>query len=117
MGIEIIENRVNELGIKEPKIQRQGQSQIVVQIPGYNNPKNIKKILGTTAKMTFHFVKENNFTNKTISLPMHNSHENLNIQKETVLGGEHPQEIQTKIDENFKPYIKFQLNSKGSQIF
>ena len=58
-SIEIVNRRVNEAGTKEPIIQRQGTDRIVVQVPGLADPSELKKLLGKTAKMTFHLVNEN----------------------------------------------------------
>lgn len=58
-SIEIVNRRVNESGTKEPIIQRQGDNQIVLQVPGLEDPSQLKRILGKTAKMTFHLVNHN----------------------------------------------------------
>ena len=55
-SIEIVRRRVDELGTTEPSIQRQGRDRIIVQVPGLKNPKQLKDILGQTAKMTFHLL-------------------------------------------------------------
>lgn len=55
-SMEIVSRRVNELGTKEPIIQRQGEDRILVQLPGVNDPEHVKKLLGKTAKLTFHLV-------------------------------------------------------------
>lgn len=55
-SIEIIGRRVNETGINEPTIQRQGQDRILVQLPGIGNPQRIIDLIGQTAQMTFHLV-------------------------------------------------------------
>lgn len=55
-SIEIVNRRVNELGTTEPSITRQGDSRILVQVPGLDDPNQLKQILGKTAKMTFHMV-------------------------------------------------------------
>lgn len=52
----IVENRINELGTKEPNIQTQGDNRIIVQLPGVNDPGQAKAILGKTAKLTFRLV-------------------------------------------------------------
>ena len=57
-SIEIVNRRVNETGTKEPIIQRQGDDRIVVQVPGLQNPAELKALLGKTAKMNFHLVNE-----------------------------------------------------------
>lgn len=55
-SIEIVRRRIDELGTKEPVIQSQGTDRIVVQLPGVQNPEEVKQLLGKTAKMTFHLV-------------------------------------------------------------
>ena len=55
-SIEIVRRRIDELGTKEPVIQRQGSDRIVVQLPGLQNPEYVKTLLGKTAKMAFHLV-------------------------------------------------------------
>ncbi len=55
-SIEIVERRVNETGTREPIIQRQGDDRILLQVPGLQDPEHLKKLLGKTAKMTFHLV-------------------------------------------------------------
>jgi preprotein translocase subunit SecD len=57
-SLEIIRRRIDELGLREPDIQRQGQDRILVQLPGVGNPQEIKDIIGKTAKMTFHLLDE-----------------------------------------------------------
>lgn len=57
-SLEIINRRVNESGTKEPIIQRQGDTRIVLQVPGLDNPEHLKALLGRTAKMTFHMVDQ-----------------------------------------------------------
>ncbi len=53
-SIQIVNRRVNETGTREPIIQRQGDSRIVLQVPGLQDPERLKALLGQTAKMTFH---------------------------------------------------------------
>ncbi|MHA1107959.1 MAG: protein translocase subunit SecD [Alphaproteobacteria bacterium] len=55
-SIEIVRRRVDETGTAEPNIQRQGTDRILVQLPGIDDPERIKRLLGSTAKLTFHLV-------------------------------------------------------------
>lgn len=55
---EIVERRVNSLGTKEPNIQTQGHNRIIVQLPGVEDPAQIKKLIGQTAKLTFQLVHD-----------------------------------------------------------
>ncbi|MFM7421632.1 MAG: protein translocase subunit SecD, partial [Alphaproteobacteria bacterium] len=57
-SIEIIRRRVDETGVAEALIARQGQSRILVTLPGVEDPNRIKELLGRTARMTFHLVDE-----------------------------------------------------------
>ncbi len=58
-SIEIVRRRIDATGVVDPEISRQGDDRIVVQLPGITDPNRVKKLLGTTAKMTFHLVDEN----------------------------------------------------------
>ena len=55
-SLEIVNRRVNETGTKEPIVQRQGTSRVLLQVPGLSDPEHLKSLLGRTAKMTFHLV-------------------------------------------------------------
>jgi preprotein translocase subunit SecD len=55
-----LRNRVNELGVAEPVVQRQGLDRIVVQLPGVQDPAQAERILGATATLEFRLVDENN---------------------------------------------------------
>jgi preprotein translocase subunit SecD len=55
-SIEIVRRRVDQTGVTEPDIQRQGDDRILVQLPGVGDPERVKRLLGKTAKMTFHLV-------------------------------------------------------------
>lgn len=57
-SIEIVDRRVNALGTVEPVIQRQGEDRIVLQVPGLDNPAQLKEILGRSASMSFHLLDE-----------------------------------------------------------
>ena len=55
-SIEIIRRRIDELGTREPAIQRQGERRILVQAPGLDDPERLKELLGQTAKLSFHLI-------------------------------------------------------------
>lgn len=52
-SIEIVRRRIDEMGTKEPSIQKQGKNRILVQLPGVGDPTEVKNLLGKTAKLTF----------------------------------------------------------------
>lgn len=55
-SIEIVRRRIDEMGTKEPSIQQQGQNRILVQLPGVEDPSDVKSLLGKTAKLAFRLV-------------------------------------------------------------
>ena len=55
-SIEIVRRRIDETGVREPTIQRQGEDRILLQLPGVGDPEWVKRLLGQTAKMTFHLL-------------------------------------------------------------
>jgi preprotein translocase subunit SecD len=57
-SIEIVRRRVDEFGTTEPSIQRQGEDRILVQLPGIDDPERVKRLIGKTAKMSFHLADE-----------------------------------------------------------
>ncbi len=57
-SIEIVRRRIDETGVVDPQITRQGSSRIVVQLPGISDPDRIKQLIGKTAHMTFRLVDE-----------------------------------------------------------
>jgi len=57
-SLEIVRRRIDEMGTREPSIQRQGADRIVVQLPGVKDPERIKALLGKTARLTFHLVDD-----------------------------------------------------------
>ncbi|WP_426387044.1 protein translocase subunit SecD [Sphingobium sp. R-21] len=59
VATEVIRKRIDEMGTREPTIQQQGDNRIVVQVPGLQNPKALKDLLGQTAKLEFKLVDVN----------------------------------------------------------
>lgn len=66
-SIEIVRRRIDELGTTEPTIQPQGDDRILVQVPGLDDPQQLKALLGKTAKLTFHEV--DTLTNPNGNIP------------------------------------------------
>lgn len=55
-SVSIVRRRIDEVGVNEPLVARQGQDRILVELPGVSDPDRIKRLLGSTAKMTFRLV-------------------------------------------------------------
>ena len=96
-SIEIVRRRIDELGTKEPVIQRQGSDRIVVQLPGLQNPEYVKTLLGKTAKMSFHMVDSRSTAadarrgklSSASRLVNGSEGETYVISRKPVVGGEH----------------------------
>ncbi|MFA5260862.1 MAG: protein translocase subunit SecD, partial [Candidatus Omnitrophota bacterium] len=67
-AIEILRNRIDQLGVAEPVIQRQGEDQIIVQLPGVTDRDKAKELIGTVAQLDFSMVNEDpNLLNEALS--------------------------------------------------
>jgi preprotein translocase subunit SecD len=131
-SIEIVSRRVNETGTKEPIIQRQGDARILLQVPGLDDPSRLKKILGTTAKMTFHLVN-NEVTPEQIQsgrVPIGTRLLPSDDPREMVGGQPYRFPVFTKVElsgemltganatfESGQPVVAFQFNSLGAKKF
>lgn len=98
-SIEVIRRRIDETGTKEPTIISQGENRIIVQLPGIDNPEEIKKRIGKTAKMTFHLVadelSDGNRSKNSSDVQIlkeelrDGSYINVPVKKQISLSGEH----------------------------
>ena len=68
--LEIIRRRVDEVGTREPTIQRQGLDRILIQVPGIGSATELKELIGTTAQLTFQAVIGKNSSSTTPSSAM-----------------------------------------------
>lgn len=123
-SIEIVRRRIDELGTKEPVIQRQGNDRIVVQLPGLQNPEYVKTLLGKTAKMAFHLVDSNStaadarrgkLSNTSRLVPGSDSGSYV-INRKPVVGGENLVDAQPVFQEG-EPVVSFKFNSIGGKKF
>jgi len=121
--IEIIRVRIDNMGTKDTNIQRQGDN-ILLQVPGQTNPYELKKILGQTAKLTFHLVDEigNMRYIKSGFVPigarivkLQNTQASIVIKKSIVISGEHLRSAQVKFYDG-KPAVHFILNYLGGKF-
>ncbi|MHA1558630.1 MAG: protein translocase subunit SecD [Alphaproteobacteria bacterium] len=127
--IEIIRRRIDESGVKEPLIQKQGKDRIIAQLPGTDNPSEMKKLIGKTAKLSFHIVdsslpyKEKAFTvsNGKISyLPemQRNGHViYIPVNKEIMVDGGHLIDAQASFDHEGRAAVSLKLDAVGTRQF
>ncbi|TLU61665.1 protein translocase subunit SecD [Thalassotalea litorea] len=96
-NITIIRNRVNELGVAEPLVQRQGQKHIVVELPGVQDTAKAKEILGATATLSFHMVDQDGDVNSAVNgrvppgsfVVYDQDNRPVLLKKRSILQGEH----------------------------
>ncbi len=116
-SIEIVSRRVNESGTKEPIIQRQGNNRILVQLPGINDPEYIKKLLGKTAKLTFHMVSQSAEGMSVRKVPMRDQPgQTLPVNRRPLMTGDMLVNAQPSFQEG-APVVSFKLNAVGARRF
>ena len=117
-SIEIIRRRIDEDGTKEPVIQAQGDSRILLQVPGIKDSSELKALLGKTAKMTFHFVAGDSSSESNFNLDrVFDSEGHLYlIEREVVLSGDLLIDANTTYHEG-QPAVAFRFNGLGSRKF
>jgi preprotein translocase subunit SecD len=130
-SIEIIRRRVDETGTREPTIQRQGRNQILVQLPGLQDPERIKALLGKTAKMTFQLVDTSVTpeaaaagqlppTSELLPLATPRAGEPSGgyvVQKRVMVSGENLTDAQATLQNGNEPVVTFKFDSIGAKRF
>jgi len=114
-NLTTLRNRVNELGVSEPIVQRQGKTRIVVQLPGVQDTSEAKKILGKTATLEFHLEAEFDTprTRKT-SYPHRNKSKGYSeLQDTVIISGDSVATAQASFDENGLPQVNITLDGQG----
>ena len=123
-SIEIVRRRIDELGTKEPLIQSQGTGRIVVQLPGLQNPEQVKALLGKTAKMSFHLVDSSakmsdakrGMVGGKYKLVYGEMGEPYFVTRKPVVGGENLTDAQATF-QNGEAVVSFRFNSLGGKKF
>src|SRR5256885_5652087 len=127
-SIQIVERRVNELGTVEPLIQRQGTDRILVQVPGLQDPTQLKNILGKTAKMEFRMVDSTVPPDQAQAgrvppdsdVLMSSTSPKIPyvIKKQVLVSGGDLTDAQPGFDQRSgEPIVSFKFNSAGSRKF
>ncbi|PTQ74560.1 protein translocase subunit SecD [Celeribacter persicus] len=123
-SLEIIRRRVDEVGTREPTIQRQGEDRILIQVPGIGSAAELKSLIGTTAKLTFHPVVGRT-TNpdeapgaRNFIAPSVNEPGVYYILEQTaVVSGDELTDSQPAFDQNGRPSVTFRFNPTGARKF
>ena len=114
-NLTTLRNRVNELGVSEPIVQRQGKKRIVVQLPGIQDTAEAKKILGKTATLEFHLEAQlDTPRSRKSSYPFRgNRGAPAFLQDALILGGDQVATAQASFDENGLPQVNITLDGEG----
>ena len=114
-NLTTLRNRVNELGVSEPIVQRQGKKRIVVQLPGIQDTAEAKKILGKTATLEFHLEAQlDTPRSRKTSYPFKgNRGAPAFLQDALILGGDQVATAQASFDENGLPQVNITLDGEG----
>lgn len=121
-SLEIVRQRVDQVGVAEPTIQRVGSSRILVQLPGLQDPTRLRQLLGSTAKMTFHLLA--NASNGAplpagvTMLPDAKSGAQYPVEDRIALDGEHLTDARAGFDQRTRePLVTFRFDSIGARKF
>jgi preprotein translocase subunit SecD len=134
-ALETIRNRIDQFGVSEPDIVRQGENQILIQLPGIKDTERAKELIGKTALLEFKLVddthsvedalkgdvppgdeilykvEENPATHRSLKTP-------FLLKKRTLLTGEYLTDARVQIDSRFnEPYVSISFDKKGARIF
>ncbi|MEP2641247.1 protein translocase subunit SecD [Roseobacter sp.] len=123
-SLEIIRRRIDEVGTREPTIQRQGAQRILIQVPGIGSASELKEIIGTTAQLTFNPVITRGtdpdaapgLGNKIVpSLDEQGIY--YTIESAPVVTGEELVDAQPAFDQNGRAAVNFRFNTSGARKF
>ena len=120
-NITILRNRVNELGVAEPLVQRQGASRIVVELPGVQDTARAKEILGATATLEFREVDASADLAAAASgrapagseIKQDRDGRPVVLKKRVILGGSSITDASSSVDEYGRPQVNISLDSEG----
>jgi preprotein translocase subunit SecD len=123
-SLEIIRRRIDEVGTREPTIQRQGEDRILIQVPGIGSATELKSLIGTTAQLTFNAVVSRTTDAaaqpgpRQILLPAMDQDGVYYIVEETpVVSGEELVDAQPSFDQNGQPAVNFRFDGSGARKF
>ena len=123
-SLEIVRRRIDEVGTREPTIQRQGTDRILIQVPGVGSAQEVKDIIGTTAQLTFQpVVGRTSDANASAGsgnmlVPSLDEAGTFYIlERAPVVTGEELTDAQPAFDQNGRPAVNFRFNVAGARKF
>ena len=134
-ALETIRNRIDQFGVTEPDIRRQGENRILIQLPGIQDTQRAKDLIGKTALLEFKLLDETHDVNAALKGSLPRGSEILYqvtedpetnritrtpylIKKRTLLTGAHLTDARVQIDSQYgDPYVSLSFDTKGGRIF
>ncbi|MFM5557330.1 protein translocase subunit SecD [Aeromonas rivipollensis] len=107
-NLSILKKRINELGIVEASVQRQGQDGIRIELPGVHNPKQAKEVIGATASLAFYEAK----ADSRFFMADRNG-QAVGLARKPVLSGEHIVDARANMGEMGQPQVNIVLDTLG----
>ena len=112
-NLNTLRNRVNELGISEPVVQRQGAKRISIQLPGVQDTAEAKKIIGKTANLEFRLEAANRVSLASRIEKFSFNGRQVNLEKKLIISGDQVSDASVGYDENGFPQVNISLDSEG----
>jgi preprotein translocase subunit SecD len=125
-SITTMRTRVNQLGVSEPVIQRQGEQRVVVQLPGIQNTARAKEVIGSTAQLEFKLVDTDHSLSKAVEegappgtvVRYNKQGEPILLKRRTVLSGQYITEARAGFSQQTnEPLVHISFDSKGTRLF
>lgn len=117
-NLTTVRNRVNELGVSEPLVQRQGANRIVVELPGVQDTAEAKRILGKTASLEFRLAAEPDAPRATTeSFEFREpGRPAVALERSLIITGDQVTDAQASYDENGRPQVNIRLDGHGGDL-
>lgn len=127
-ALRTIRNRIDQFGVAEPDIRKQAGNRIQVQLPGISDPARAIQILGQTAHLEFHLVREDVDPGRSVApagvaiLPLQDNEggqaqKNIAVEKDAMLSGEDVADARPAFDNMNRAYVTLNFNNRGGRIF
>ncbi len=117
-NLTTVRNRVNELGVSEPLVQRQGANRIVVELPGVQDTAEAKRILGKTANLEFRLAAEADApraSTETFEF-REEGRPPVQLERNLIITGDQVTDAQASFDENGRPQVNIRLDGHGGEL-
>lgn len=117
-NLTTIRNRVNELGVAEPLVQRQGADRIIVELPGVQDTAAAKRVLGATANLEFRLEARQDASSGDIeTFPFRDTpNREARLERDVIVTGDNVSNAQQAFDENGQPQVNITMDSVGGDL-